>query len=271
MFFSPFSDFEHKSETFPHSRGKKLAGLKKITFYVSIWSFCGKNCLKKSTFSPTFEIWTNFFCTLFEKNPLGSVKLISMPSAKFLNKNHRFFEETVFFPSFSDIQRKFPYLPERNILAGLSKMHNRCPKENLEEKNSIKNVFFFYKFWLLSEKWSANLSFFFGEDVKAPLYVFLWTIWRRRIFSGKSHSVITCVQWVMIFHPFVVIFSTDLSKLNFTFPKEYHLKKSVFSKNSCFLIATFGLWTKHLRLLSKLFWQRPPTSDLRFHGNILRN
>ena len=216
-FFSPFSYFEHKSETFPHSRGKKLAGLKKITFYVSIWSFCGKNCLKKSTFSPTFEIWTNFFCTLFEKNPLGSVKLISMPSAKFLNKNLRFFEETVFFPSFSDIQRKFPYLPERNILAGLSKMHNRCPKENLEEKNWNNNVFFSINsgFWARSGR--PICRFFRWGCQNSTLRVVMNNL-TKKSFLGKSQSLITLVLWVMNFQPFVEISSTGLSKLQFKCP-----------------------------------------------------
>ena len=163
-----------------------------------------------------------------------------MPSAKFLNKNLRFFEETIFFPSFSDIQRNFSYFLKDTFWLACQKCTTDVLRKILRKKIESKTSFF-YKFCLLSDKWSANLSFFFGEDVKAPLYLFFWTIWRRRIFSGKSHSVITCVQWVMNFHPFVVIFPTDLSKLNFTFPKENHLKKISVLKKLLFFNCHF--WT----------------------------
>ena len=109
MFFFTIFRLWAQKRNIPTLSRKKISWLKKNHILRVDMEFSWKNCLKKSTFSPTFEIWTNFFCTLFEKNPLGSVKLISMPSAKFLNKNLRFFEETIFFPSFSDIQRNFSY------------------------------------------------------------------------------------------------------------------------------------------------------------------
>ena len=154
--------------------------------------------------------------------------------------------ELIFFPSFSDIQQSFSYLLKETFWLACQKCITDVPWKTLRKKNESKTSVF-DKFWLLSEKWSANLSFFFfGEDVKTPLYVFLWTIRRRMVFSGKWQSVITFVQWVMNFHPFVVIFSTDLSELNFTCPKENYLKITVFSKKLLF-------FNCHFRTMNKTF------------------